>query len=66
MTETMSETVSTNREAMLAKLAELDTEQAKAVAGGGEKYVGRHHARGAALRSGLAEEDRHPVTSSSS
>ena len=29
---------------MLAKLAELDTEQAKAVAGGGEKYVERHHA----------------------
>ena len=36
----------TRREAMLAKLADLDTEQAKAVAGGGEKYVARHHARG--------------------
>ncbi len=36
----------TNREAMLEKLAGLDTEHAKAVAGGGEKYVDRHHARG--------------------
>ena len=35
-----------NREAMLEKLADLDTEHAKAVAGGGEKYVERHHARG--------------------
>lgn len=34
------------REAMLAKLAELDTEQARAVAGGGAKYVERHRARG--------------------
>ena len=39
----------TNREAMLAKLAELDAEHAKAVAGGGEKYVDRHHARGKLL-----------------
>ncbi|MCF6475562.1 acyl-CoA carboxylase subunit beta [Nonomuraea sp. MG754425] len=31
---------------MLAKLAELDTEQAKAVAGGGAKYAERHRARG--------------------
>ncbi|MDN4160985.1 acyl-CoA carboxylase subunit beta [Nocardioides abyssi] len=31
---------------MLAKIAELDAEQAKAVAGGGERYVERHHARG--------------------
>ncbi|MDT4891888.1 MAG: acyl-CoA carboxylase subunit beta [Pseudonocardiales bacterium] len=38
-----------NREAMLAKLAELDVEQAKAVAGGGEKYVERHHMRGKLL-----------------
>ena len=35
-----------NREAMLEKLADLDTEHAKAVAGGGEKYVARHHDRG--------------------
>ncbi|MBC6449555.1 acyl-CoA carboxylase subunit beta [Actinokineospora xionganensis] len=38
-----------NREAMLAKLAELDTEHAKAVAGGGEKYTARHHKRGKML-----------------
>ena len=31
---------------MTAKLAELDTEHAKALAGGGEKYVKRHHDRG--------------------
>jgi acyl-CoA carboxylase subunit beta len=35
-----------NREAMLAKLAELDTEYAKVLAGGGPKYVERHHRRG--------------------
>ena len=35
-----------NREAMLEKIADLDTEHAKAVAGGGEKYVARHHERG--------------------
>ncbi|AQA02124.1 acetyl-CoA carboxylase carboxyltransferase subunit [Mycobacterium sp. MS1601] len=33
-------------EAMAAKLAEVDTELAKALAGGGEKYVQRHHGRG--------------------
>ena len=38
-----------NREAMLAKLADLDAEHARAVAGGGEKYVERHHARGKLL-----------------
>ena len=38
-----------NREAMLAKLADLDAEHAKAVAGGGEKYVERHHRRGKLL-----------------
>ncbi|UJW29070.1 acyl-CoA carboxylase subunit beta [Saccharothrix sp. AJ9571] len=38
-----------NREAMLAKLAELEAEQAKAVAGGGEKYVERHRKRGKLL-----------------
>ena len=35
-----------NREAMLEKLADLETQHAIAVAGGGEKYVDRHHARG--------------------
>jgi acetyl-CoA carboxylase carboxyltransferase component len=34
---------------MLAKLAELDTEHAKARAGGGPKYVDRHHQRGKLL-----------------
>ncbi len=37
------------REAMLAKLAELDAEHARAVAGGGGKYVDRHRARGKLL-----------------
>ena len=45
----MSDTRSTNREAMLEKLADLDAEHAKAVAGGGQKYVDRHHARGKLL-----------------
>jgi acetyl-CoA carboxylase carboxyltransferase component len=35
-----------NRDALLEKIAQLDAEQAKAVAGGGEKYVERHHKRG--------------------
>ena len=34
------------RAAMLARLAELDAEQAKAVAGGGPKYTQRHRSRG--------------------
>ncbi|HEY0454507.1 acyl-CoA carboxylase subunit beta [Actinophytocola sp.] len=38
-----------NREAMLAKLAELAAEHAKAVAGGGDKYVERHRKRGKLL-----------------
>ncbi|KQT90694.1 acetyl-CoA carboxylase carboxyltransferase subunit [Marmoricola sp. Leaf446] len=37
------------RDSMLAKVADLGAEQAKAVAGGGEKYVARHHARGKLL-----------------
>ena len=41
--------MTTNRESMLAKLADLDAEHAKAVAGGGEKYVDRHRARGKLL-----------------
>ena len=47
--ETDLETPATNREAMLAKLADLDAQHAVAVAGGGEKYVERHHARGKLL-----------------
>ncbi len=38
-----------NRSSMLEKLASLDAEHAKAVAGGGAKYVERHHARGKLL-----------------
>lgn len=38
-----------NRAAMLAKLAELDAELAKAIGGGGPKYVERHRARGGLL-----------------
>lgn len=38
-----------NREAMLAKLDELTAEHAKALAGGGEKYVARHRERGKLL-----------------
>ena len=36
--------VTGRRAAMLEKIAALDAEHAKAVAGGGEKYVDRHHA----------------------
>jgi len=38
-----------NRDAMLAKLADLDKEHAKAIAGGGPKYTDRHRARGKLL-----------------
>ncbi|KQW47764.1 acetyl-CoA carboxylase carboxyltransferase subunit [Nocardioides sp. Root1257] len=38
-----------NREAMLEKLVDLDAEHAKAVAGGGERSVDRHHGRGKLL-----------------
>ena len=38
-----------NRRAMLEKLAEVEAEQAKAVAGGGPRYVERHRARGKLL-----------------
>ncbi len=41
--------MSANRVAMLEKLADLDAEHAKAVAGGGERYVERHHSRGKLL-----------------
>ncbi|TKK80892.1 acyl-CoA carboxylase subunit beta [Herbidospora galbida] len=37
------------RTAMLGKIAELAAEHAKAVEGGGQKYVDRHHARGKLL-----------------
>ncbi|MGH3445430.1 MAG: acyl-CoA carboxylase subunit beta [Nocardioidaceae bacterium] len=42
-------TSGSRRAAMLEKIAALDAEQAKAVAGGGSKYVDRHHDRGKLL-----------------
>ncbi|SFP40487.1 acyl-CoA carboxylase subunit beta [Amycolatopsis rubida] len=47
--DTRADEFAANREAMLDKLAEIDAEQAKAVAGGGEKYVERHRKRGKLL-----------------
>jgi len=41
--------VTGNRQAMLDKLKALEAEHAKALAGGGEKYVERHHRRGKLL-----------------
>src|SRR5699024_3550263 len=47
--DTSTAEYSTNREAMLGKLDELEAEHAEAVAGGGEKYVRRHKDRGKLL-----------------
>ncbi|MFE6612179.1 acyl-CoA carboxylase subunit beta [Amycolatopsis sp. NPDC057786] len=47
--DTRSEEFAANRESMLGKLAEIDGEHAKAIAGGGEKYVARHRKRGKLL-----------------
>jgi acetyl-CoA carboxylase carboxyltransferase component len=44
-----SDTYVENRAALLERLAELDAEYAKAVLGGGERYVTRHHDRGKLL-----------------
>ena len=38
-----------NRDALLEQIAAIDTEHAKAVAGGGAKYTERHHKRGKLL-----------------
>ena len=38
-----------NRAAQLGLLSELDNQQALAIAGGGQKYTDRHHARGRLL-----------------
>jgi acetyl-CoA carboxylase carboxyltransferase component len=38
-----------NRDAMLAKLTEIEAEQAKAIAGGGPRYTDRHRGRGKLL-----------------
>jgi acetyl-CoA carboxylase carboxyltransferase component len=47
--DTRGAAYATRREAMLARLADLDAEQAKALAGGGPKYVERHRQRGKLL-----------------
>jgi acetyl-CoA carboxylase carboxyltransferase component len=47
--DTSSADFTANRDAMLAKLGELDTEHSKAIAGGGPKYVERHRKRGKLL-----------------
>ncbi len=47
--DTRSEEFAANRESMLGKLAEIDGEHAKAIEGGGEKYVARHLKRGKLL-----------------
>ncbi|GGM35296.1 acetyl-CoA carboxylase carboxyltransferase subunit [Longimycelium tulufanense] len=47
--DTASPEFAANREAMLARLEELAAEHAKALAGGGPKYVDRHHGRGKLL-----------------
>ncbi|MEV6910429.1 carboxyl transferase domain-containing protein [Amycolatopsis sp. NPDC051071] len=47
--DTRSEEFAANRESMLGKLAEIDGEHAKAIEGGGEKYVARHRERGKLL-----------------
>ncbi len=49
MSDTATDAPPTHREAMLEKIAALHAEQAKAIAGGGEKSVARHHARGKLL-----------------
>ena len=41
-----SPTYTENRDAMLQRVADLAEQHAKALAGGGEKYVERHHRRG--------------------
>ena len=47
--DTGSDTARSNREGNLARLAELERQQAAANAGGGERYVERHRSRGRLL-----------------
>jgi acetyl-CoA carboxylase carboxyltransferase component len=47
--DTTSQTFGTNREAQLRNLAELDDQLDLARAGGGERYIRRHHERGRLL-----------------
>ena len=46
--DTNSEVYKTATSTMNTKLAEIEVEHAKALAGGGEKYTERHHKRGKA------------------
>ncbi|MFT4042230.1 MAG: acyl-CoA carboxylase subunit beta [Gordonia sp. (in: high G+C Gram-positive bacteria)] len=48
MTAVSSDTLS-NRDAMLSAIARLDEEQSRARAGGGQRYIDRHRARGKLL-----------------
>jgi len=47
--DTASAEFAANRDVMLGKLADIDAEHAKAIAGGGPKYTQRHHERGKLL-----------------
>jgi acyl-CoA carboxylase subunit beta len=47
--DTRAASYAANRDAMLAKLAEIGTQTQQALAGGGPKYVDRHRARGKLL-----------------
>jgi acetyl-CoA carboxylase carboxyltransferase component len=47
--DTRSEAYAANRESLAEQIADLDVEQAKAVGGGGPKYVERHRRRGKLL-----------------
>ncbi|SNR78023.1 Acetyl-CoA carboxylase, carboxyltransferase component [Haloechinothrix alba] len=49
MVDTSAEEFVTNRDAMLSKLDEVEGEHAKAIEGGGAKYVARHKERGKLL-----------------
>ena len=44
-----TDTYRENREALLEKVAAVDAEHAKAVAGGGQKFIDRHRTRGKLL-----------------
>ena len=47
--DTSSADYRANRDALLEQIANVEAEHAKAVAGGGQKYVDRHHGRGKLL-----------------
>jgi acetyl-CoA carboxylase carboxyltransferase component len=49
MTDVCAPEYAANRAALLAQIEAISREQAKAVAGGGQKYIERHHSRGKML-----------------